>query len=140
MDKQEAYSYLFMDSLMGALVLPPHSELVFESMHDFGGYEASLMMLFAIAGSMAGLLVNYGFGKLLLTCKNQEWFVQRSHVFEKLTGYFKRYAVWLLPLSFVPVLGNLLTVTAGIFQIRLWLFLVLVLAGRIAYYSLMIMP
>lgn len=140
MDKLEAYLFLLLDSLMGTLVLPPHSELVFDVMQSFGGYEASLMISLAVVGSIGGLLVNYGFGKLVLTCRNQPWFTERSATFNKLGYYFARYAVWFLPLTFIPVVGTLLTVTAGIFQVRLWLFLILVTAGRIAYYSFLLKP
>jgi membrane protein YqaA with SNARE-associated domain len=134
MNNTEAYSYLFTDSLMGSLLLPPHNELVFGAMQIFGGYNALLMILLAISGSMTGLALNFGFGKLLLTCKNQEWFIERSALLDKASLMFKRYGLWLLLCSFVPVLGGIVTLLAGVMRVRFALFLLLVGAGQTAYY------
>jgi membrane protein YqaA with SNARE-associated domain len=134
MDKFEAYSYLLGDSLMGALLLPPRDELVFSVMHHFGGYDAPTMITLAVLGSTLGFMVNYLFGRLLRHCKNQEWIAERSAKWDALIAGFQRYGMWLLPFAFVPVLGGITTLAAGIFCIRLRVVVPLVIIGRIGYY------
>lgn len=136
MNLLEAYSYLFADSFMGALVLPPHQELVFGAMQSFGDYNLVLMVILASLGSTVGFLVNYGLGRLVLLCEKHEVLPKHSHHLDDASAAFRRYGIWLLPFTIIPIFGTAVTIAAGLFHIRLRQFLLLVLLGRVGKYLL----
>lgn len=53
---------------------------------------------------------------------------------DRATKWYHRYERWSLLLSWVPVVGDPLTVVAGILREPLWSFLVIVAAAKIARY------
>lgn len=133
----EAYSFLFADSFMGALVVPPYKEMVFGTMISFGGYDIGLTVLLAALGSTLAMLVNYGFGRLILLCEKQEIIPIHSRHMEDAADSFRRYGIWLLPFVFIPVFGTAFTVAAGLSRTKLPIFLPLVLIGRLGYYGVL---
>ena len=53
---------------------------------------------------------------------------------ERGTKWFRRYGLFALLFSWVPIVGDPLTVVAGIFRVRFIWFLLLVAAGKTARY------
>lgn len=137
MTPTEAYSFLFADSFMGALVVPPYKEMVFGTMQSFGGYTMWLAILLAAIASTLGMLVNYGLGRLVLLCEKQDIIPLHSHHMDDATAAFRRYGIWLLPFACIPVFGVAATVAAGLSRTKLRTFISLVLLGRIGYYGVL---
>jgi membrane protein YqaA with SNARE-associated domain len=57
---------------------------------------------------------------------------------EAASGWFNRYGVWVLLLAWVPIIGDPLTVVAGLLRVRFWLFLMLVAVGKVARYAVLL--
>ena len=134
MDKLQAYSWLFADSMMTSLILPPHVATVFGAMKGFGGYNILWMLCGAILGSILGSSLNYGLGRLILTCINKEKYSQKMDI-NKVSYYFTRYGLWLLLFPFVPAYGSFLTVVAGLLRIRFIWFFALITLGYSCFFS-----
>jgi membrane protein YqaA with SNARE-associated domain len=131
----EAYSFLFADSFMGALVVPMHEELVFGTMNSFGGYNMVFAVVLASLGSMLGFLVNYGLGRLVLLCEKHEMLPKHSPHLDDAANAFRKHGIWLLPFTCIPIFGTAATIAAGLSRTRLAVFLPLVLLGRVGVYS-----
>ena len=127
---------LFLVALLAASLLPLGSEwLLLWLLHDGG--DPALLWLVASAGNIAGSLINYALGYWLgerLAQRQQGSGWQRAQVF------FQRYGVWSLLLAWVPVIGDPLTLLAGIMRVRLALFIVLVAVGKCARYGVLVLP
>jgi membrane protein YqaA with SNARE-associated domain len=67
--------------------------------------------------------------------RNRPWFPVGPRAYDRAAGYFQRYGVWLLLLSWVPVVGDPLTLVAGSLRVRLLPFLLLVSTGKAARYG-----
>jgi membrane protein YqaA with SNARE-associated domain len=57
---------------------------------------------------------------------------------ERAEAWFWRYGVWTLLLAWLPVVGDALTVIAGLLRVRLSVFLILVGIGKGARYAAVI--
>ena len=53
-------------------------------------------------------------------------------------GWFVRFGLWSLLLSWVPVIGDPLTVVAGLLRVPFWRFFVLVSVGKVMRYGLVV--
>jgi membrane protein YqaA with SNARE-associated domain len=137
MDLLAEYSYagLFIASFLAATVLPLSSEvvLIFLLMNN---HDPVFSITVATAGNVLGSLVNYALGlwgsflimeKLLRLSKAK---IARSE------QRFKKYGAFSLLFSWVPFIGDPLTVAAGVLKTNIYLFLSLVTAGKLFRYIL----
>lgn len=60
----------------------------------------------------------------------RRWFPVSKHQIETASKWFRRYGVWSLLLSWFPVVGDALTVVAGVLRVNLLTFVVLVAIGK----------
>lgn len=129
------YSYpgLFLSAFLAATILPLSSEVVLGLLLTSGAHPVFAVGV-ATAGNVLGSVVNYGlgmlgnslaFGKILGMSENQ---------LKKAEDRFKRYGIFSLLFAWVPVIGDPLTVVAGVLKIRFDLFVVLVGIGKCARY------
>jgi membrane protein YqaA with SNARE-associated domain len=58
---------------------------------------------------------------------------------QRAARWFERYGIWCLLFSWVPVIGDPLTLVAGLAKVRLLPFFVLVLVGKSLRYALVLM-
>lgn len=132
------YVFLFLDSIKAVIAFTPNVDMAYIVMQAFGNYNNALMLALAISGSLIGSLINYGLGCFIRWVKNK--FVKFADT-EKLVNLSKvaeKYLVYLCIFSFLPLWGVVLTVAAGFLQVRLLKFLVVILASKVLYYSLII--
>ncbi|AIL64617.1 hypothetical protein NOVO_01060 [Rickettsiales bacterium Ac37b] len=132
MDKIEAYSYLFTDSLMGGLLITMHNSFVFYVMKVFGNYSDKLMLLFAVLGSIVAISLNWVFGYVLRYCEQTEYVISRGELYEKIKKYFNIASYLLLCISFVPVGGAIITTLCGLLRIS---FIRTVILGGASYFG-----
>ena len=52
----------------------------------------------------------------------------------KAEDHFKKYGVWSLLFSWLPIIGDPLTLVAGYLKVPFWIFCVLVFLGKAARY------
>lgn len=135
MDNAEALLFLFSDNLMDALILPPHAAYAWKVMLIFGSYPLSTIWGIATLGSVAGMVLNWGFGKILLTCRQKEIIIMESDLIDKSSVLFTRYGVWLLLFSWIPVIGTLTVIASGFLSVRFLPMLVLVSIAEAGYFA-----
>ena len=128
-----SYLVLFGSAFLAATILPFYSEVVLFALLRDGGDPVALVLT-ATLGNTLGAVVNWVLGRYLLHFQDRRWFYFSSAQIEKAQRWYQRYGFWSLLLAWMPVGGDALTLIAGIMKIRLWLFLVLVGAGKALRY------
>lgn len=133
-----AYAGLFFVALAAATIFPAQSELLLASLHASGRYDDGLLILVATAGNVAGSAANWALGRYLMHFQDRRWFPVSRPLVDRAIGWYRRFGVWSLLLAWVPVIGDPLTLVAGILRVDLRLFLLLVTIGKAVRYIVLI--
>lgn len=133
-----AYAGLFTAALVAATIFPAQSEIVLVGMHTSGRYDPALLILVATVGNVAGSTGNWALGRYLMHFQDRRWFPVKPALVERATRWYRRIGVWSLLLAWLPVIGDPLTLVAGILRVDLRLFLLLVTIGKAARYAALI--
>lgn len=129
---------LFASALLAATILPAQSEAVLIGLSAAGNH--SKLALFAVAsvGNVLGSLINWLLGRYLIHFQDRKWFPVKGSLFNKAIAMYQKYGVWTLLLAWTPLIGDPLTLAAGIFRTNIWLFLLLVTIGKAGRYALLL--
>lgn len=133
-----AYAGLFLVAFAAATIFPAQSELLLGSMHASGAYDDGLLLLVATVGNVAGSAANWALGRYLMHFQDRRWFPIPRTMVERATRWYQRFGVWSLLLAWVPVIGDPLTLVAGILRVDFRLFLLLVALGKAGRYAALI--
>lgn len=121
---------LFLSAFLSATILPLSSEAVLATLLLKGGSPAALVII-ATLGNVMGSVVNYALGYWA----NQGWLKrQKPAAMTSAERRFRRYGRWSLLFSWVPVIGDPLTLVAGLLRVNIVWFLVLVTSGKALRY------
>ena len=134
LDDLPALSGLFLTALLAATVLPAQSEFVLAGLHLAGAHDRFILVAVATVGNVLGSTINWLLGRYLMHFQHQRWFPIKGRVLERAQHFYQRWGVWTLLLAWLPVIGDPLTLVAGIFRTSLWVFLPLVTIGKAARY------
>src|SRR5918994_613090 len=94
----------------------------------------SAIVLVAGLGNTLGSALNWFVGRSVERFRDRRWFPVRPEALERAQARYRRYGRWSLLLSWLPVIGDGLTVGAGIMREPLGPFLLLVGAVKTARY------
>ena len=133
-----SYFQLLIISFLAATILPLSSELVLSTMLLTESFDKYLLLVVASFGNIFGSSVNWYLGKKILIFKDKKWFPVNEKQIAKSEMYFKKYGIWSLLLSWVPIIGDPLTVIAGILKINFFTFLLLVSISKTSRYIFLI--
>ena len=133
-----SYFQLFIISFLAATILPLSSELVLSTMLLTDSFDKYLLLVVASFGNIFGSSVNWYLGKKILIFKDKKWFPVNEKQIAKSEMYFKKYGIWSLLLAWVPIIGDPLTVIAGILRVNFFTFLLLVSISKTSRYIFLI--
>ncbi len=129
---------LFFSSLLAATIFPTQSEMVLVAMSLGGKYSSALLLTIATVGNVLGSLFNWLLGFYIAKFKDKKYFPVNEKQLSKYSKIYEKWGVWSLLLAWVPIIGDPLTVVAGIFRTNIWLFLLLVTIGKFTRYFILI--
>ena len=132
------YLGLFLASFLSATILPMSSEGILLLMLS-KGFDPWMCLLTATVGNSMGGLTNYGIGML----GDPKWFKRFGINEGKLNSFeikIQRYGFWLAFLSWVPFIGDPLTVALGFFRVPFKKVFVLLVLGKFIRYFALILP
>ncbi|WP_457970416.1 DedA family protein [Pseudomonas sp. R4-84] len=110
----EAYVGLFLAAFGAATLLPLQSEALLIGLVLSERHAVWLLLGVATFGNVLGSLVNWWLGTRVEQFKDRRWFpVGPSHL-DKARQHYQRYGYWSLLLSWVPIIGDPLTLVAGV--------------------------
>ena len=133
-----SYFQLFIISFLAATILPLSSELVLSTMLLTDSFDKYLLLVVASFGNILGSSVNWYLGKKILIFKDKKWFPANERQIAKGEIYFKKYGIWSLLLAWVPIIGDPLTILAGVLRVNFFTFLLLVSISKISRYIFLI--
>ncbi|TFI58444.1 DedA family protein [Sphingomonas parva] len=125
---------LFGISFLAATLVPAQSELALGALISLGRYDPWLLILTATAGNVLGSLVNWVLGRFLHQYRGRRWFPVSGRSLERAERIYRRWGVWTLLLSWVPIVGDPLTFVAGLLRTPLKVFLPVVAIAKAARY------
>jgi len=131
------YLSLFISGFIAATLFPASSEVLLLILQQ-QGYHLFGLWLAATSGNTLGSCVNWYLGKELLRFQHKSWFPLKPEQLQQGQQYFQRYGIWSLLFAWLPVVGDPLTLVAGMMKIRFRIFLILVLAGKGARYAVLL--
>ncbi|WP_225769667.1 YqaA family protein [Inquilinus sp. Marseille-Q2685] len=138
MDIVTSYLGLFSAAFLAATILPGSSEAVLIALLLGGRGDPVALLVVATAGNTAGAILNWGLGRWLLRYAGRRWFPVTREQLDRAGTWFQRYGAWSLLLSWVPVIGDPLTVVAGTLRMSFLPFVILVGIGKAARYGIVI--
>ena len=133
-----AYLGLFISALGDATLLPLQSESVLVALLLSTAYSPWILLAVASAGNILGSLINWLLGRYLEHFRERRWFPLSAAQLQRAQHWYARYGRWTLLLSWLPIVGDPLTLVAGIMRERLWVFLLIVSLAKTARYAALI--
>lgn len=120
------YIGLFLAAFLAATIFPAQSESVLAGLLAAKSHPAWALIAVASVGNTLGSLVNWWLGRWVEHFKNRKWFPVKAQDLAKAQGWYVRYGRWSLLLSWVPFVGDPITVAAGVMREGFWPFLFIV--------------
>jgi len=134
MEHLTEYFGLFGAAFLSATVFPFQSEVILFSMLIAEHYQVILLVLFASVGNTLGSCVNWFLGRFIAHFEDRRWFPLSKKQITRAEGWYHQYGRWSLLLSWVPVIGDPLTIVAGVLREPFPVFLALVAVAKTARY------
>lgn len=129
-----AYLGLFGVAFLAATILPAQSELGLAGLILSGDYHVPALIAVASLGNTLGAVVNWALGRGIERFRDHRWFPAKPDQLDKAVNWYRRYGRWSLLLSWVPIIGDPLTLAAGVLREPFWSFLALVAVAKTARY------
>ncbi len=134
MNSLVAYSSLFISSFLSSTILPGHSEITITTLILLEKYSQFLLIFFASLGNILGSIVNWFLGLYITKFVNKSWFSFSKKQLDKSSSWYLKYGKWSLFLSWVPIIGDPLTIVAGMFRVPLIIFIIIVSISKALRY------
>ncbi len=129
-----SYAGLFIAAFLAATILPLSSELVLSALL-VSGLSPTTLVLVATLGNVLGSLLNYMLGYWASLGIVKKWLKYSESEFLRAEQRFKKYGIFSLLFAWLPIIGDPITVVAGVLRIHLAWFLILVTVGKLTRYA-----
>lgn len=130
------YAGLFLTAFAAATLLPAQSETAL-ALAVAGGYPPIAVVAVASLGNVLGSAVNWLLGRFVTRFRDRRWFPLRAEDLVRAEAWYRRFGRWSLLLSWVPIIGDPLTVVAGVLREPLPVFLLLVGLAKVGRYAIL---
>lgn len=100
------------------------------------GKNEILLWFFATLGNTLGSIINYGLGLWASDYINKKY--QDAKSWRHAQATYNRYGSWSLLLAWLPIIGDPITLIAGLAKTRFSLFVLLVVIGKGIRYAVLI--
>jgi membrane protein YqaA with SNARE-associated domain len=125
---------LFVSALVSATLFPGQSEALLAALIAGSSYPW-LLVAVASLGNTLGSVVNWLLGRGLERFRERRWFPVRPAQLERAQRWYQRFGKWSLLLSWAPVIGDPLTLVAGVLREPFGVFLLLVAVAKTLRYA-----
>jgi len=129
-----AYTGLFTAALLAATIVPMQSEAVLAGLLLTGDYPAVWLLAVASCGNILGAALNWWLGRFIERFRHRSWFPVTDQRLNQAQRWYQRYGKWSLLLSWMPLIGDPLTVAAGVMREPFPVFLLIAGSAKILRY------
>jgi membrane protein YqaA with SNARE-associated domain len=138
LDALTAHGVLFLSSLLAATMLPGSSEATLLALAAAQPDQTVALTATATLGNTLGAVINWCLGRWLLHFADRPWFPASPKRVEEAARLFRRYGTWSLLFSWGPIVGDPLTLVAGVLRVPFGIFLPITALGKLVRYVLVI--
>ena len=131
------YLLLFSSAFVAATLLPAQSEALLLGLLHLSEQSVVLLIFFASLGNVLGSLVNWWLGTQFQRFKDRKWFPFSAKRLEQAQSYYQRSGSWVLLLSWMPIIGDPITLISGVLKENIYRFLVLVTIAKSGRYIIL---
>ena len=128
------YLSLFISAFAAATILPAQSEALLAYQVSISPDAVVQLIAVATLGNVLGATFNWCLGRLTENLRAKKWFPVNEKQLQKAERFYGRYGRYSLLLSWVPIIGDPITVVAGILREPLLSFVLLVTIAKCARY------
>ena len=128
------YLSLFLISFLAATILPLSSELMLAGLIATSNYDSLLLLTVASFGNVLGSVFNWALGFYSRNLTTKKWFLFKDKQIERSSKWFNKFGRWSLLFAWVPIIGDPLTLVAGLLRVKFLEFLILVTIGKVSRY------
>ena len=125
---------LFLSAFGAATLLPLQSEAVLLGLLVQASHSVALLIAVASLGNILGSCVNWYLGLKIEHYKNKKLFPVSEDKMLKAQMIYQKYGYWSLLLSWVPIIGDPITLIAGLLKENIARFLLIVSLAKIGRY------
>ena len=129
-----SYLAVFLSAFLAATLLPAQSEAVLSFYILSAPQTVFALILVATVGNVLGSVVNWVLGVYATKFQNRKWFPATPSQIKRAEKFYHKYGRYSLLLSWVPFIGDPITVIAGVLREPVLSFLILVTIAKSARY------
>lgn len=129
------YISMFVIAFLAASIFPAQSEILLVTLLLSGAHSTATLLVSATAGNTLGSMLNWAMGRFLSHYRDRSWFPLKLELFDRAAGWYNRWGIWSLLLSWAPFVGDPLTVVAGVLRADIWRFTAVVLVAKAGRYA-----
>ena len=122
---------LFIGSFLAATVVPFSADVLFITMLQMSSQPWACLMV-ASLGNWLGGMTTFGLGWLGRWDWIEKWFKVDRQKLEKQKVYVDKYGVWLALFTWLPFVGDVISLALGFYKTNPWLSAFIMLVGRAA--------
>ena len=128
------YLTLLISAFAAATILPAQSEALLAYQVSISPDAVVQLIAVATLGNVLGATFNWCLGRLTENLRAKKWFPVYEKQLQKAEQFYGRYGRYSLLLSWVPIIGDPITIVAGILREPLLSFVLLVTIAKCARY------
>jgi membrane protein YqaA with SNARE-associated domain len=128
------YAGLFAVAFAAATILPMQSEAALAGLLLSSAYSPAVLITVVSVGNILGSIINWGLGRGIDRFRDRKWFPANSVQLDRAASWYHRFGRWTLLLSWMPIVGDPLTVIAGVLREPFASFVILVAIAKIGRY------
>ena len=110
------YLTLFISAFAAATIIPAQSEALLAYLVSLEPSYTTRLITVATIGNVLGSIVNWWLGRLAQKFKNKSWFPVSEDKLLHGEKYYRKYGRFSLLLSWVPFIGDPITIVAGVLR------------------------
>ncbi len=126
---------MFLNALGAATILPMQSEALLVGLLLRTDIAPWLIVAVASIGNVCGSCVNWGLGRSIERFRGRRWFPVKDRTLDRAQAAYVKYGRPLLLLGWLPLVGDPVTVAAGLMREKFWIFVLLVAIAKTARYA-----
>ena len=130
-----SYLGLAFSACIAATLLPMQSEAALVALLAMEPTAVYSLVLVASLGNIVGSQINWWLGSQLPRWQSRRWFPVSPAQLERAQNWYQRHGRWSLLLSWLPIVGDPLTLVAGVLREPFWRFTLLVSIAKIGRYA-----
>ena len=129
---------LFSAAFLAATLLPAQSEAVLAAMVLGSAYSTALLLIVASVGNILGSCVNWWLGLQVERFRDRRWFPVSDQHLDRARETYAKWGWPSLLLSWAPIIGDPLTLVAGVMKEKFWRFVLVVSLAKTGRYLMII--